>query len=73
MNRDRQGLHIQSINIQAYAAAMEQLERERIGLAQLQYRLARNLIALELSSGDAFFKRHNTPTTTDSNRSGDAQ
>ncbi len=73
VNRDRQGLHIQSINIQAYAAAMEQLAMGRIGLVQLQYRLARNLIALELSSGDAFFKQHNTPTTTDSNRSGDAQ
>ena len=71
--RDRQGLRIQSVNIQAYATAMEQLEQARIGVAQLQYRLARNLIALELSSGEAFFTQHNKPTTTDSNRSGDAQ
>ncbi len=76
VNRDLQGLRIRSVNIQAYAAAMEQLERERIGLVQLQYRLARNLIALELSSGDAFFAQHgkpNKPTTTASNNSGDAQ
>ena len=70
--RDRQGLRIRSVNIQAYATATAQLERARIGVVQLQYQLARNLIALELSSGEAFFTQHNKPTATDSNSSGDA-
>lgn len=72
VNRDRQGLRIRSVNIQAYATATAQLERARIGVVQLQYQLARNLIALELSSGKAFFTQHNKPTATDSNSSGDA-
>ena len=73
VGRDLQGLRIQSVDIQAYATATEQLARERILLVQLQYRLARNLIALELSSGDAFFTQQDKPTTGALNNSGDTQ
>ncbi len=72
VRRDLQGLRIHSVDIQAYAAAMEQLERERILRVQLQYQLARNLIALELSSGDAFIASRGRPTTGTSNNRGDA-
>ncbi len=70
-NRDLRGLRAKAIDIEAFAAAMEQLERERILLVRLQYQLVKNLIALELSSGDDFFNITGGPATGASRNKGD--
>ena len=62
-NRDLRGLQAKAINIGAFAATTEQLERERILLVRLQYQLVKNLIALELSSGDGFLNLTGGPAT----------
>ncbi len=61
-SRARQGLRAHSLDIGAYADAVEQRERARIRMLRLQYQLAQNLIALELASGDSFFTKRAPPT-----------
>ncbi len=54
--RERRGLRTRNLDIGVYAAAVAQAEQARIQLVKLRYQLARNLIALELASGDTLAK-----------------
>ena len=54
--RELQGLRTRNLDIGVYAAAVAQSEQARIQLVKLRYQLIRNLIALELASGDALAK-----------------
>ena len=70
--KDLHGLRSRNIDIAAYAAAAQQWDRERITLVSLRYRLARNLIALELASGDGFFE-HRAEQSASPTKNGDTR